>query len=208
MNQLKLKPATIKNTVFDLGAVLVHWSPEEIAQQFAQDEMQKQLLLDQVFHHQDWKRLDLGAITEQQAIQSFARNTALPLSRIKALLDAIKAYLTPKEETVALLSELHQQGHRLFCLSNICMEIFEHLASRYTFFDLFEDIIVSAEVKLAKPDPEIFKYMLNRFDILPEETLFIDDLPANVESANNLGIQAIRFTEIADCRRAMARIID
>ena len=207
MNQTKLKPATIKNTVFDLGAVLFHWNPEAIAQEFAEDVTQRQLLLDQVFHHQDWKRLELGEITERQAIQSFANNTGLPLARMEALIDSIKAYLTPKEDTVALLLELQQQGHRLFCLSNICTEIYQHVATRHTFFDAFEDVIVSAEVKLAKPDPKIFQYMLKRFNILPEETLFIDDMPANVASASSLGIQAIQFTEIADCRRAIARII-
>lgn len=207
MHQTKPKPAPIKNTVFDLGAVLFHWSPEAIAQQFAEDAVQQQLLLDQVFHHQDWKRLDLGELTERQAIQSFANNTKLPIARIETLIEAIKDYLKPKTETVDLLLELQRQGHRLFCLSNICTEIYQHIATRHTFFDAFEDVIVSAEVKLAKPDPEIFKYMLNRFAILPEETLFIDDMPANVKSANDLGIQAIQFSGIADCRRAIQRII-
>ena len=207
MNQPLIQSTPITNTVFDLGAVLLHWSPEQIAAEFVSDREQQQLLLDQVFHHRDWQRLDLGEINEAQAIQCFADNTGLPRSQIVKLIAFIKEFLVPKPETVELLQELRDRGHRIFCLSNICTEIYQHVAARYPFFREFEDVIVSAEVKLAKPDPEIFRYMLQRFGIRPEQTLFIDDMPANVQSAARLGIRTVRFTEISDCRRAIRHII-
>jgi len=202
------QPAPIKNTVFDLGAVLLHWSPEQIAAEFATDRSQQQLLLDKVFHHPDWRRLDLGQINEQQAIQCFAANTGLPQARMRALLAFIKAFLTPKPETVELLGELRDRGQRVFCLSNVCSEIYQHVASRYPFFRDFKDVIVSAEVKLAKPDPAIFTYMLQRFEIRPEQTLFIDDMPANVTAAAALGIHTIHFTDINACRSEVDRLIE
>ncbi len=208
MNNPAVKTAQIKNTVFDLGAVLLEWNPEDIAHRFAEDESTKQLLLEYVFHHQDWKRLDLGEIDANQAVQSFAKNSGLPLPLMESLMAFIKSYLTAKSESVELLKELQQRGHRVFCLSNICRELYDHVTGQNPFFELFEDAIVSADIKLAKPDPRIFEYMLTRFNIRPEETLFIDDMPANIESANQLGIQGIRFTEIDDCRRAISNIIE
>ncbi len=207
MNNPAVKTAQIKNTVFDLGAVLLDWNPEDIAEQFADSKQTKQLLLDNIFYHQDWKRLDLGAISANEAVQCFANNTGLPLPLMQELMAFIKNYLGAKEDSVALLQELHQKGHRLFCLSNICRELYDHVTERHPFFELFEGTIVSADVKLAKPDPKIFEYMLNRFDILAEETLFIDDMPANIESAKKQGIQGITFKEIDDCRRAIRHLI-
>lgn len=207
MNQSFIQSTPITNTVFDLGAVLLHWNPEQIAAEFVSDRRQQQLLLDQVFHHRDWQRLDLGEINEAQAIQCFTDNTGLARSQIVNLIAFIKEFLVPKPETVELLQELRGRGHRIFCLSNICTEIYQYVAARYPFFREFEDVIVSAEVKLAKPDPEIFRYMLQRFGIRPEQTLFIDDMPANVQSAAGLGIRTVRFTEISDCRRAIRHII-
>ena len=208
MNNPAVKTAQIKNTVFDLGAVLLEWDPEDIAEQFSGNESEKELLLNSVFYHQDWKRLDLGHIDANQAIQCFAGNSGLSLPLMESLMEFIKGYLTAKEESVALLKELQQRGHRVFCLSNICRELYDHVTEQNPFFGLFEDAIVSADIKLAKPDPRIFEYMLTRFNIRPEETLFIDDMPANIESANQLGIQGIRFTEIDDCRRAISNIIE
>lgn len=197
----------IKNTVFDLGAVLLHWHPEEIASRHTPEPSIQQNLLDNIFYHQDWKRLDQGIIDEQQAIRCFADNTGLPLSEMAQLMSSIKDSLLAKEDTVELMMELKQRGHRLFCLSNICTGIFDFVAQRYDFFDAFEDVIVSAQVNMIKPDPEIFKYMLECFNIQPQETLFIDDLPANVVSARALGIHGIQFTNIEDCRQAIQHIL-
>lgn len=198
----------IKNSVFDLGAVLIHWHPQEMAQQFTQDEAQAQLVLEQVFHHEDWKRLDLGHISEAEARQCFARNTGLPRAQIDDLMEFIRAYLQPKPQSVALLHELKAQGHRIFCLSNICQELYQHLSAQHDFFSAFDDVVVSARIKLAKPDPAIFHHMLTQFDIKPEETLFIDDMAANVASAQSLGIHAVQFHDIKDCRERVLALIE
>lgn len=202
-----VKIAPLKNVVFDLGAVLVDWNPEDIATRFAQDERQKQQLLETIFYHQDWKRLDLGEISLTEATANFAENSGLDIATIEKLMRFIKNYLKAKPDSVTLLEEMHQKAYRVFCLSNICRELFDHIAGQNSFFALFEDAIVSAEVKLAKPDPEIFRYMLNRFGISAEETLFIDDMPDNVASAGQSGIHTIQFTEIDDCRRAISQLI-
>jgi putative hydrolase of the HAD superfamily len=202
---LNNRPVKLRNIVFDLGAVLLHWHPQEIVAAFTPDQSLQAVLLQQVFHHNDWQRLDKGNINERQAIDCFARNTNLSTRKISELMALVKQSLLAKEDTVALLLALKEQ-HRLFCLSNICTEIYDFVSDRYTFFNEFEDVVVSAQVNMIKPDPAIFKYMLNRFNIAPENTLFIDDIPANIAAAQELGIHGVQFVDATDCKAAIEKI--
>ena len=94
-----------------------------------------------------------------------------------------------------LVRVLKNKGYRLFGLTNWSAETFPIAYNRYTVFREFEDIVVSGEVKLIKPDPAIFQLALDRFGINPEETLFIDDNIKNVETAISLGFQTLHLKE-------------
>jgi HAD superfamily hydrolase (TIGR01509 family) len=91
-------------------------------------------------------------------------------------------------------------------LSNIAVPMFRHI-ERYDFFRSFDGIVVSGEVKLVKPDPAIFAHLAERFGIDLAESVFIDDLPANVESARRVGLAAIRFENAAQCARELERLL-
>ena len=196
----------IRNIVFDLGAVLLHWQPEKIVQNYTEDTHLQNQLLTNIFYHEDWQLLDKGTITEQQALARFANNSGLSEADTKNLMALIKRSLLPKEDSVLLLETL-KRNHQIFCLSNICTEIFDYVSERHAFFQLFDDVIVSAQVKMIKPDPEIFDYMLTRFSVKPEETIFIDDMHANITSAQSLGIHGIQFDHAVNCRAAIEKII-
>ncbi len=197
---------SINNIVFDLGAVLLHWQPREIAQAFTPDPLLQDSLLDNIFYHDEWQRLDAGVIDEQQAIEHFARNTGLDTGEVARLMLLVKQSLMPKQDSVELLTMLKDQ-HRVYCLSNICNEIFEFVSQRHDFFNLFEDTVISAQVKMIKPDPAIFRYMLDRFKAEPRNTLFIDDMPANIAAAQSLGIRGIQFENASLCKAAINNII-
>jgi 2-haloacid dehalogenase len=103
---------------------------------------------------------------------------------------------------VAILEELREAGSvRLLALTNWSRETFPLSRPRYPFLEWFEAIVVSGDVRLAKPDPRIFRHLLDTFELDPARTVFIDDAPANVETAASLGMVAIRFTD-ADALRS------
>jgi HAD superfamily hydrolase (TIGR01509 family) len=81
--------------------------------------------------------------------------------------------------------------------------IFALLQSRYAHWDRFRGIVVSGEVGLVKPDPEIFHHLAQRYGLVPAETVFIDDHLPNIESARRLGFQTIHFADAAQCRREL-----
>jgi putative hydrolase of the HAD superfamily len=85
--------------------------------------------------------------------------------------------------------------------------IFAHLRARHDFFALFDGIVVSAAVKLLKPEPAIYEHLRERFALDFAESVFLDDLPRNVEAARRLGLPAIRFETTEQARRELVPLL-
>ena len=191
------------SVIFDLGRVLLHWNPDEILQNSFANGATRSLLLREIFQHPDWLELDRGTLHERDAIQRFHERTGLPVKEMTALMHAVKDSLVPIEETHKILRELSDHGVPLYCLSNMAATTADHLRERYAFFKLFNGIIISGEIKLVKPDRAIFDHLIQRFGLQPENSIFIDDHPANIESAARLGFKTHLFTDPLKCRAAL-----
>jgi len=189
----------VRNVIFDFGGVLVRWRPEEIIGSFYSTEPLRSLLRESVFRHPDWVEMDRGTLSEAKAAARFAVRMGRPTEEMHALLAHVKESLTPMTDTVAVLEELAARGTPLYGLSNMSAAMFAHLKERYSFFDRLRGIVVSGEVKLIKPDPEIFDYIAERYSLIPRETVFIDDHRPNVESAGRLGFRTIHFADARQC---------
>jgi 2-haloacid dehalogenase len=112
----------------------------------------------------------------------------------------------PHHDTIALLAELRAAGLRLFALTNWSAETFARGAPLFPFLDWFEAVVVSGEVGLVKPDPAIFRLLVERHGLDPARTVFVDDMPVNVRAAAALGFRAIRFTDAAALRRELGEL--
>jgi 2-haloacid dehalogenase len=99
----------------------------------------------------------------------------------------------PIEGTVQILSQLKEKGYRLYALSNWSAELFPQSKDDFPFLQWFDDILLSGEVQLTKPDPRIYQLLLSKYGLKPEQVLFIDDRQANVQAALQLGIDSIVF---------------
>jgi FMN phosphatase YigB (HAD superfamily) len=195
----------VRNVVFDFGGVLVRWQPEAVIASFYADEPLRALVRDAVIRHPDWIDLDRGSLSETAAIERFAARMGRPTAEMRALMQHIKDSLTPLPDSIALLDELAQRGVPLYGLSNMSAPIFELLKSRYDHWDRFLGIVVSGEIGLVKPDPEIFHHLAKRYGLIPAETVFIDDHLPNIESAGRLGFHTIHFADAEQCRRELDR---
>ena len=109
-------------------------------------------------------------------------------------------------DTVAILRELRETSVRLLALTNWPAESFRHARERFDFLACFEGIVVSGEERVAKPDPRIFAVLLERYDLDPAATLFIDDAQRNVAAAQHRGMHAVRFTTARELRRVLADV--
>ena len=194
----------MRNVIFDFGGVLVRWQPEAVIASFYADDALRQRVREAVIRHPDWVDIDRGTLSEDTAIERFAARMHRPAAEMRELMRHIKDSLTALPDSVALLEELVQRGVPVYGLSNMSAPIFALLRSRYDHWDRFRGIVISGEVGLVKPEPEIFHHIAERYGLLPAETVFIDDHLPNIECAGRLGFRTIHFADAAQCRRELA----
>ena len=188
-----------KHVVFDFGGVVFQWRPKELLKRTlphrAVDEAAAQQLVADFFQNYegDWGRFDRGTIEVPELAPLIAERLGFELGEVQAVIDAVPGELEAQKETVDLLHRLHENGHRLYFLSNMPEPYAVHLESTHEFFSRFTDGVFSSRVKLIKPEPEIFDLATKRFGIEPSQTVFIDDVAKNVEIARAHGWHAIQF---------------
>jgi 2-haloacid dehalogenase len=199
-------PPHISAVVFDLGGVLIDWDPRYLYRKLMPADEVEPFLEEIGFR--EWNHAQDAGGTWDEAVETLA---ALHPGRR----DLIAAFPSRFPETfggpiaasVALLDELHRAGTtRLLALTNWSSGTFPHALATFDFLDRFEGIVVSGVEKVAKPDPVLFRILLDRFALVPQETVFIDDAPANVEAADQLGLIALQFTDPAGLRADLSRL--
>jgi glucose-1-phosphatase len=184
----------IKNVIFDLGNVLISFRPSEYFEKKNYPETIKTTILSDIFASREWRMLDNGEITTLEAIDSIAKKSSLKKEEIAHIFKLRTDLIFPLDTNIRLLPELKKRGLKLYYLSNFPLDIFEEVRSGYYFFKHFDGGLISAEVKTSKPDKQIYGILTERYSLLPEECLFIDDLEINVISATEFGMKGL-FTD-------------
>jgi putative hydrolase of the HAD superfamily len=156
-----------------------------------------------VFEHPDWAETDRGALSFEEMSHRGARRAGVPVDKVANMIDQVPAVLVPIPDSIEILHQLKARGHSLYALSNMGEPSMIHLEESYEFLNLFDGKVISARVKLVKPEPAIFRHLLDRFHLDPQQTIFIDDLSDNIEVAAHFGIRTILFTSPAQCRKAL-----
>lgn len=191
--------------MFDIGNVLVVWDPRLLYRTLADDEQEIDVFLAQVCTS-DWNhRIDLGEPWDELIAELAA---AHPAHR-----DWIHAYHERWDEmlggvideSVAALHCLREAGVPVYALSNFSTETWPIAAARYDVLSAFDDVVLSGDVGLAKPDPAIYELAAKRFGVTPATTLFVDDRADNVAAAAAAGWRTHHFTDPAALAPALAR---
>ena len=193
--------------VFDLGGVLIDCDPRNLYRKlFAGDDAAMEHFLATVCTP-DWnERQDAGRIFAEAEAELIARHPEkAPLIRAwGARFDEMISGAI--EDSVAVLGELKNRGTPLYALTNWSTETFPPQRRRFPFLAWFDGIIVSGEEGVIKPDPHIFKILLRRYALVPEQTVFTDDNPDNAAAARALGMHGIHFRSAETLRRELAAL--
>ncbi len=187
----------IKNIVFDIGNVLLTYHPHDylMGKYIRKD---TDFLFNAIFNTKEWIELDRGSITEKEALEMFISRNPEKESLLREMMGDFYNVFTPIESSVAALFHLKEQGYRLLYLSNIHIGIYEHVMETYDFFREFEGGIISADEKVLKPGKEIFYRLIDKFNLKPGESLFIDDTEPNTDTAEKLGFAVIHLKNPGD----------
>lgn len=148
------------------------------------------------FKSQIWYDLNLGKLTIKDAIIEYNTTLGLDIAVLNKLMSNMFNSLTPINETIALLKKLYALGIPLYSITDNVLEIIEYTKNKYDFFNCFIDITTSYEVKILKPDPLIYKHLLEKHKLIANECLFIDDILKNVEGAIKVGMKGFQFIDI------------
>ena len=192
----------IKNVVFDFGQVMVHFEPSYMVSRYITDPEDASLLEKVIFDRLYWDKLDAGTITDEEVINSCKKRLPERLHKAAENIYYNWIYNIPEIEGMReLVSDIKKDlGVRVFLLSNIC-EYFADHADEIPCLEEFERCVLSALCGYTKPHAEIFDHLCSVCDILPEETVFIDDSEKNIKGAEAFGITGYLFDGNADALR-------
>lgn len=184
----------INTLIFDLGAVLIDWNQRHLYRKIFKTEEEMEWFLANVCTS-DWNE-------EQDAGRPFEEAVKIQTELFPKYAKEIEAFWKrwpemisgPIEGTVKIFEELKNKNqYKFYALTNWSAETFPIALERFEFFKWFDGIVVSGEEKTRKPFPEFYHRLLERYNITPTRSLFIDDNIRNVEAAQKLGINAIQF---------------
>ena len=185
--------SAITTIIFDFGNVFVKWDAHAVYDRFFPNPQAVDSFLQEIRFH-EWN-------AHQDAGRPFNEGIALLSEQYPHYADLIQAYDTYWEDsitdvyhgTVDIVRRLKREGWPLYLLSNFSAEKFPLMQKRYDFLDLFDDMIISGEHNLIKPDPAIFQLTLERIGRKAGECLFVDDSLPNIEVARKMGFHTIHF---------------
>ena len=199
----------IKNLVFDLGNVLIEWNSEKILTYFEPEKERRQVLRQAIFESGVWHQTDKGELSLKEACEEV-------LTQLDASYhSAIKNIFYHWYEVVYVYSDLQErirlwvaQDYRIYILSTTC-EIFYHIekAGLLPLYPLLSGYILSSEVGVVKPEAEIYQKLFKKYNLDPVESVFIDDIQANLDTAAELGFETILSTSETENIRAMETLL-
>ena len=178
----------MKNVVFDLGRVV-----------FAQDPAKSTAEFKQFFSYvsltpmpQFWTDYDMGVLSFEQVAEELAAYRGVEPEFAREMITIAIGKQETIRPTEKLIDELKAEGYKLYVLSNMSREFIDFLRKQKV-YENFDGDVVSCEVGIVKPMPEIYDLLLKRFDLDPAETIFIDDRKENVDAAAEKGIATFHF---------------
>jgi putative hydrolase of the HAD superfamily len=186
----------IKNIIFDIGNTLLAFDEEAYLAKKFTDPSIRVILATMIFHGKEWDELDRGTLSWEEAIAIFDEKQPNLKQEIRSTLNDWLASLTPMSASIKLLENLKKKGYKIYFLSNFYKTGYYYMRNKFSVLRVGEGTLVSYQVKLMKPEKEIYEVFLAKFNLIAEECLFIDDLEENLEGARKLGIQGLNVKDI------------
>lgn len=183
----------IKNIIFDMGNVLLQYDPGVCLHHFVEQEEDRVLIRRELFEGPEWVEGDLGHITDEERFDGVSRRVPERLhGELKACTEQWYMCMRPVAGAKEFCGYAKEQGYRLFVLSNASSSFYQYF-QRFAPLDYFDGIVVSCDIHMIKPDVRIYQYLLDKYQLMPEESFFIDDMPGNVAGAQKAGIRGAVF---------------
>jgi epoxide hydrolase-like predicted phosphatase len=147
---------------------------------------------------------DLGKLSRADFNEEASKLTGVPVPEV---IRGIEAEMVIDTALIAYAQELQKRGYRIACLSNGSHEWTLQAITDHALEPLFEEIVLSSDVGIVKPDPEIYAYALKKLNLPPEQTIFVDDRKENVDAGTACGIRSIVFRDTSTFKAELESIL-
>ncbi len=195
----------IKNIIFDIGNVLIDFDwGEYIYDLFDTDTAEA---VRSAMFCELWNEIDRGVLTEDELLQSFIDRAGGYETEIRYAYNEIGRATAQRGYAIPWIKELKSAGYMVYYLSNFSEHVKRSAPDVLGFMPYTDGGVFSCDVKVIKPDPEIYKILFEKYSLTPAECVFIDDNPANIEAAKTLGMQAVHFTSYEQAKKELNKKI-
>lgn len=197
----------IKNIVFDIGNVLVDYCWEEHIVRRGFSGEKKERLGRAMMLSDTWQEVDRGVWSEEQLLAGFIGNDRELEAEIRTVFSDMSTLVRERSGSKDWLRSLKADGYRVYYLSNFSSKVEREAKKELSFLEEMDGGILSYTVRLIKPDPAIYRLLLERYGLSAEESVFLDDSAANVQAAKALGMEGILVTSQEQARKELDSLL-
>ena len=197
----------ITTIIFDIGNVLVDFSWKEYIAGFGfsrevQEKISKATMLSEA-----WDEFDRGVLEVEDIIKMFIENDSSIEKEIRLICEDIHDMLGRRDYAIPWIKELKEKGYKVLYLSNFSRKAEVECAHTLDFLPYMDGGILSYQEKVIKPEPEIYQILIDRYNLVPDECVFMDDKEINCEGARKAGIHAIVFTTKEEAEKELLKLL-
>lgn len=198
----------IKNIVFDIGMVLIDFHWKKTMQELGFSKETIECLGKNMVCNKMWSHMDLNDIPEDELVVKFKEMSPDYTNEIDLFFDNIEDVITMYEGADVWLKELSDKGYNIYLLSNYPKRMFEIHKNRFKFLPYTKGRVVSYECNLIKPDIRIYQLLCERYKLVPEECIFLDDRDENIEAAKQLGFIGVVVNNPFEIRKELEEYLN
>ena len=201
------KKSELMDIVFDIGNVILEWNPQKLLNSLFVCKTESKEAMENIIAHDDWQMLDKGTLSLEEAISRANDRCKIGVNKIRKLFEETPKSLKLIQDTVDAIMELSGKGYSLYVLSNMHEHSFEYLSKTYDIWRHFSGIVISSHIKSIKPEPEIFEYLIDTYNLIPRNTVFLDDLKCNIDAAKKIGLNTIHVKNASKIKDEIYQMI-
>ena len=189
-----LERGMAQNIVFDIGGVLADFRALEFLADKGFDEAMSRRIIKAAVMSAYWGQFERGEISENEALAGFARTDPDIGNELYRAFSDVRGLLTMRDFAIPLVRGLKDAGYGVYYLSNYSKKAYDECADSLAFMPYMDGGVVSFEVGMTKPSPQVFRLFLDRYGLEAPSCLFVDDSATNVEAARKLGFESIVYS--------------
>lgn len=196
----------ITTIIFDIGNVLVDFNWKEYIASFGFSKEVQEKLAKATMLSREWDEFDRGVLEIEDIIQKFVKNDSTVEKEIRMICQNVHDMLGRRDYAIPWIQDLKKKGYGVYYLSNFSRKAEVECAHTLDFLPFMDGGILSYQEKVIKPEPEIYQILIDRYHLIPDQCVFMDDKPENCEGARKAGMHTIVFTTKEEAEKELCKL--